>query len=69
MSLIQEGFVLQVVHGRKADGPYYHDDGEWGTFEGAQIYYSRKAMRSGLAEARKALPEDGVKVVAFGVYV
>ena len=69
MTSVQEGFVLQVVHGRMADGPYYLGDGEWGSFEGARIYYSRGAMRSGLREAKEEPPEPGARICAFGVYV
>ena len=69
MTCVQEGVVLQVVHGRMADGPYYQGDGEWGSFGGARIYYSRGAMRDGLREAKEKPPEDGAKIVPFRVYV
>lgn len=66
---LREGFVLQVCHGRKADGPYYQGDGEWGQFEYARIYYTRGQMRSGIAEAKKAKPDDLAEICAFGVYL
>lgn len=65
----QEGFVLQACHGKKADGPYYEGDGEWGDFDGAKIYYSRGAMRSGIAEAKKVKPDPTAEICAFGVFL
>lgn len=67
--MVEEGFVLQACHGRKADGPYYAGDGEWTAFDGAKIYYSRRAMRIALSEANKNKPDDKAEIKAFGVYV
>ena len=68
-SYIQEGFVLQACHGKSADGPYWHGGGEWGSFQGVLIYYSRGAMRSGLREARQSKLDETAEIHAFGVYV
>lgn len=67
--VLPEGYVLQIVHGSLADGPYYCGDGEWGSFEGAKAYYSRSAMRFGLSEAKKSHSDPSADVAAFGVYV
>lgn len=66
---LEEGFVLQACHGKKADGPYYQGDWEWGGFDGAKVYYSRGAMRAGLRDANKVKPDDKAEVCAFGVYL
>lgn len=66
---LQEVFVLQACHGKKADGPYYQGDGEWGQFDYAKLYYSRGAMRSGLSEAKKVKPDDLAEVCAFGAFL
>jgi hypothetical protein len=65
----QEGFVLQACHGKMADGPYWQGDGEWGSFEAARIYYSRRAMKSGLKDATQSKPDDLSEIHAFGVYL
>lgn len=64
-----EGFVLQLCHGKKADGLYYDGDGDWTTFDNAMVYYSRDEMKRGLVEAKQANEDAAAEVVAFGVYL
>lgn len=64
---LPEAFVLQLCHGKKADGYYFDGDGDWTTFENAHIYFSRKDMRAGLREAKQANEDKTAEVVAFAV--
>jgi hypothetical protein len=71
MSKTQDAFVLGATVGRSIlrSPAYYDGEGEWVNHDNAQVYYSRKAMREGLREAKKVLPEGADAVHAFGVIV
>lgn len=64
---VPEGFVLQLCHGKKADGLYYDGDGDWTFFGGAHVYYTRKEMLNGIKEARQANEDKTADVAAFAV--
>lgn len=69
VTLAGEAFVLQLCHGKNADGLYYDGDGDWTTFNNARIYYSRKDMRSGLREAKQANEDKTAEAIAFAVLI
>lgn len=68
----QEGFVLAAIRGRYVvtGFAYYGGDGEWTTEDNAEVYFTRKAMRSAMKEAHEAgMPGDAMGITAFGVVV
>lgn len=68
----QEAFVVAAVNGRRIlpMSAYYAGDGEWTSGDNAKVFYTRKALRSGMKEARESgVPEKATDLVAFGVFV